>query len=145
MFYLLIWFPVAFLGGLLTVMVLALATYLELKGLPDGIVWLLNVVPAFIWGVWCYFRAGTHARVRATRASPRPGHLRRAMSLYLIAAALAIVIAANWSDPGFGLAAQLFVWPLMVTVGGILGDALAGRGPTRVHSDSSSWLIPEES
>jgi hypothetical protein len=58
--------------------------------------------------------------------APPTGHLRRAAPLYVISGLLGAVIAANHSDPGFGLVAQLFVWPVLVTLGGILGDRLAG-------------------
>jgi uncharacterized integral membrane protein len=46
--------------------------------------------------------------------------------LYLISGLLIAFIVANNSDKSFGLVAQLVVWPLSATLGGIVGDLLVG-------------------
>jgi len=126
-YYAMIWLPVAILGCLVTLLAISLVNALNMKYLPDWVGLALNLVPGFGVGVWSYHRFARRQQRRTTITAPPTGHLRRAAPLYVITGLLGAVIAANYSDPGFGLVAQLFVWPLMVTLGGILGDAVVGR------------------
>lgn len=124
--YALIWLPVAILGCLVTLLTISLVNALNLKYLPDWVGLALNLVPGFGVGVWSYYSFARRQQRRTAVTVPPAGHLRRAAPLYVISGFLGAVIVANYRDPGFGLVAQLFVWPLMVTLGGILGDRLAG-------------------
>jgi hypothetical protein len=121
-----IWLPVAMLGCLVTLLTISLVNALNMKYLPDWVIWALNLVPAFGVGVWGYGSFARRQTRREAATAPTTGHLGRAAPLYVISGLLGAVIAANYRDPGFGLVAQLVVWPLMVTLGGILGDRLAG-------------------
>jgi hypothetical protein len=135
--YLFIWLPVVILGCLASFVTISLANALNLRYLPIWVVMLLNLVPAFSCGVWCYYRDARRARSRADLAAPSPGHFGRAAPLYIISGVLVAYIVANNGDREFGLVAQFVVWPLMVTVGGILGDALVGSGSVRTCSDTA--------
>jgi hypothetical protein len=124
-----IWLPVAMLGCLASLLAISVVNVLNWKTFPDWIGVVVNLVPAFICGVWCYYRFARRQERRSAVAGRTIGHLARAAPLYAISVMLGAVIVANYSEPGFGLVAQLFVWPLMATVGGILGVALAGVRP----------------
>ena len=87
----------------------------------------LNALPAILAGVVVY---GIAARLRRTETPSR--HVIRSAPLYCATLALVILIALEWHRPGFGLVAQLFVWPLGAPLGGIAADALIP--PVRVRT-----------
>lgn len=124
--YLLIWVPVAILGCVASFSVLSLSNALDLRYLPYWIVMAMNLVPAFVCGVGCYYLAGRPERASQRSSANPAGHFLRAAPLYLIIALLIAFIVANNSDKSFGLVAQLFIWPLFATLGGIVGDLLVG-------------------
>lgn len=132
--YALIWLPVAILGCLVTLLTILLVNALNMKYLPDWVIWALNLVPASGVGLWSYYSFARRQQRQVVITESPTGHLRRAAPLYVISGLLGAVIAANYRDPGFGLVAQLFVWPLMVALGGILGDVLAGRRVATIGS-----------
>ena len=119
---------VAYLWLLLPICALAivasLATILALNALPmrDGPLWLgiaVNVVPAAAVGFFCYRWAARYWRGRTSGVSR---HWVRTVPLYVLATVLWTLIAASWREPGFGLLAQLVVWPGLAMLAGILGD-----------------------
>jgi hypothetical protein len=124
--YLLIWIPVAVLGGVASFSVLSLSNALDLRYLPNWIVLAMNLVPAFLCGVGCYYVAARLERVREGSSAAPTKHFLRSLPLYLISGLLIAYIWSERSDKSFGLWAQLVVWPLAATLGGILGDLLAG-------------------
>jgi hypothetical protein len=128
--YLMVWIPVAVLGCFASFGTLTLANALDLRYLPNWIALGLNIVPAFGCGAGCYYLLGRRTRVREGWSQPPFGHLRRVAPLYVIGGLLAAYIISTWSNRGFGLVAQLFVWPFAATLGGILGDLLAAAGPS---------------
>ena len=123
MIYALIWAPVLALGSAAAFAGLALANLVDTRSFPEVLdevlVVLLNVLPAFAVGAASYFVLG---RSRMAEGATR---LARVGPLCLVGAALGVLIVQNWNSPGFGLVAQLFVWPLMAALGGVLGDLLA--------------------
>lgn len=124
--YLLIWIPVAILGCVASFSVLSLSNALDLRYLPNWIVLAMNIVPAFLCGVGCYYVAARRERVRDGLSAPPTKHFLRSMPLYLISGLLIIYIWAERSDKSFGLWAQLVAWPLAATLGGIVGDLMVG-------------------
>jgi hypothetical protein len=121
--YALIWAPVLALGSAATFAVLALANLIGMRSLPEALEVvlsvLLNVLPPFVVGAASYFVLDRSRMTKGTTLLARVG------PLCLVGAALMVLIALNWNSPGFGLVAQLFVWPLMAALGGVLGDLLA--------------------
>ena len=124
--YVLIWIPVAVLGCFASFGVLTLSNVLDLRYLPDWIVLAMNILPAFVSGAGCYYVAGRRERVSEGASTPPTKHLLRAWPLYLISGLLITYIWSERSDKSFGLWAQLVVWPLAATLGGIVGDLLVG-------------------
>ena len=119
---------VAYLWLLLPICALAIVaaftTILAVNALPMryGPLWFgiaINVVPAAAVGFCCYRWAARYWRARTSSASR---HWVRTAPLYVLAAMLWTLITASWRDPGFGILAQLVVWPALAIVAGILGD-----------------------
>lgn len=121
--YLLIWLPVAILSILVTFGFLQLLGVVVRVDWPQWLGWPLSLLQPFVFGALCYRAFGRWRQSRGNLPAVVPGHLRRSASLYLIAIALGLFVLSNRSDKGFGLVAPLFVWPLMATLGGIVGDA----------------------
>jgi hypothetical protein len=84
---------------------------------------ILNTVPPAVAGAVIYFALATRYAQRAVLRKSR--HLVRAVPLYLASCALMYVVVTNWREPGFGLAAQLFVWPAFAFMSAIPAEAVA--------------------
>jgi hypothetical protein len=93
---------------------------------------LLNVLPAAATGAVGY-RALARWR---TAGGGWQDHVIRASPLYLLTVALGALMVIGFRNPrsGFGLVAQLVVWPLAAALGGVVGDAavVTGRSHTSV-------------
>lgn len=118
----------------------------HVPGTPPVPTWLgvaVDLVPAFLTGFAIVFLLGTAVMRRRPDASPLP-HAIRAAPFYLLAAVLGAYVAYSHNSPGWGLVGQIFVWPLVLCLGGILGDAAAGRAsrsvPERAGTKSPDGL-----
>jgi hypothetical protein len=92
----------------------------------------LNIIPAFITGFGIFY-AVTRA-ILMQHAGPIPSHVVRALPLYL-ALALLLFDLLGPHGRGFGLVAQLFLWPAIAVAGAILGDLVASA---RFHARPSA-------
>jgi hypothetical protein len=124
--YLLIWLPVVVLSVLSIFGINALLDGLGLELRYEWLGWAFALLPPFLCGAWCYRAFGGYLQQKRTAGTIAQGHLRRSAALYAIAAILGTFVLRGLSRPeeGFGLVAPAFVWPLMATLGGILGDRL---------------------
>lgn len=86
---------------------------------------VLNTVPSVVIGAAVYFMLALGCGRRLSRRTSR--HVYRAAPLYVTVIALGLFAGANWTNPGFGLVAQLFVWPLLALLAAIPMEAVAWR------------------
>jgi hypothetical protein len=101
----------------------------HVPGTLPGPIWVViavNLVPTFLSGFLIIFFLGTVILRRKREAVPAP-HAIRAVPLYVLAATLGAYVAYSHNLRGWGLVGQLFVWPFVTCLGGVLGDAAAGR------------------
>ena len=105
------------------------AAIMAANALPDWVVgrWMgipLNLIPAALAGYFVYRIPTEHALASARAGEP---HLLRSGPLYIGILALGTWIAGGIGSSGFGLVAQLFMWPLAAFLGGVFADLQAGR------------------
>jgi hypothetical protein len=122
--YLVAFVPVAILSIVVSYASIGLANAVLPRFGPVWVGVLLNLLPQVATG------GAVYAAIAGLRR-PAPGvasrHLVRAAPLYVIGVVLAVLVALGWRDPGFGLVAQLVVWPLAAVIGGIVADAVVTR------------------
>ena len=110
------------------------AAIMSASALPDWVVgrWMdipLNVIPAALAGYVVYRAPAEQANASARDGDP---HLFRSAPLYVGIVLLVVWIAGGISSSGFGLVAQLFMWPLAAFLGGVFADLQAGRDAVQV-------------
>ena len=86
---------------------------------------VFNTVPPVVIGAAIYFVMARQFAQR--RGDRRSQHFFRAAPLYVTAIALVLFVGANWTNPGFGLVAQLFVWPALALLAAIPVEAVTWR------------------
>jgi hypothetical protein len=87
---------------------------------------LLNFIPSAVAGGAVYGALARWRRPTPSVTTAGSRHVVRTAPLYALAITLAIVLWDGFHNPrsGFGLVAQLVVWPLAAVVGGIIADAV---------------------
>ena len=90
---------------------------------------VFSLAPALAAGFVTFYLVAE--RVLTAESSNAPRHFWRAWPLYVGAAFFTTVFIRGWRTPGFGMVAQLFLWPPLALTGGIIADALAGRRRSR--------------
>jgi hypothetical protein len=141
--YLVAFVPVAILSILVSYASIGFASAVLPRFGPVWVGVVLNLLPQVATGGVVY---AAIAGLRRPSRGVASRHIVRAAPLYVIGLALAVLVALGWRDPGFGLVAQLFVWPLAAVIGGIVADAVvAGRqrhhGDTEVTETSSATSV----
>jgi hypothetical protein len=102
----------------------------------------VNFLPALAGGFVAYGLVAERA-LRSGRPSVR-GHLWRAWPLYGGAIFLGTAFVTGWRSPGFGLVAQLVLWPALAFVGGIIADLVVGRKRGRYAAEPSNVTNPRK-
>jgi len=105
------------------------AAIMAANALPDWVVgrWMgipLNLIPATFAGYFVYRVPAEHAHASARDGDP---HLFRSAPLYAGIALVSVWIVDGIRSPGFGLIAQLGMWPFGAFLGGVFADLQAGR------------------
>lgn len=122
--YLVAFVPIAILSILVSYVSIGIANDVLPRFGPVWVGVVLNLLPQVVTGGVVY---APLAIVRRPPPGVASRHLVRAAPLYLIGVGLAVLVTLGWRDPGFGLVAQLFVWPLAAVIGGIVADAVVMR------------------
>ena len=91
----------------------------------------VNFLPALVAGFVTYHLVGKYAL--AHQGDRPPGHFLRSWPLYLGALVCGHSFITGWRTPGFGLVAQLVLWPWMMFTGGILADLRLSLGRRWLH------------
>ena len=130
--YTCVWPVVAIVACVASFSVLALANALELRYASYAIVMTLNVAPAFVCGLVVYRILSRRNGATGARGNAISSRLIRVSPLGAIAVLLQSFIVKSNSDPAFGLVAQLVVWPLAATIGGIAGEISTWRATRSV-------------
>jgi hypothetical protein len=90
---------------------------------PEWTVWAVNTIPAFLTG-FLVFVGLTYTLPSRDRQGQWRSHAIRVSPLYICDALLLAFIVAEWHVPDFGLVGQIFEWPFVALLGGILADLL---------------------
>jgi hypothetical protein len=132
--YLAVFLPVAVLAIIVAYVSLGVAGAVLPRFSAAWLGLLLNILPAAATGALAY-RALARWR---TVGGGWHNHVVRASPLYLLTVALGALMVIGFRNPrsGFGLVAQLVVWPLAAAIGGVVSDAAVVTG----RSESS---VPE--
>jgi hypothetical protein len=93
--------------------------------LSEWVGWPINVIPSAAAGFLVYQSPARRAIARGRAAVE--AYLLRTAPLYVGIILLAVWISLGMREPGFGLVAQLLLWPLAAFLGGLLADFVAGR------------------
>ena len=98
---------------------------------PSGVAgWTLNIVPAFVVGLFAYFALTRFVGAVRAQAGSRSGHFLRCAALYLIVFVLGAILLHDAGSQDFWSMGQIVLWLWLVALGGIVADGLMGRAPS---------------
>lgn len=104
----------------------------QVPGLPSGLDgWTLNTVPALAVGLSIYLILARVAHAGPTGTHWFGSHVRRSVSLYVVALGLGALLLHDGPSQDFWSWIQIVLWPWLVAVAGIVADGLTARRARR--------------